>query len=87
MSFLNLLITLIIINFIIILLITKKAKYSAPLILAKLIFNNKGKKAPFKASILLLNILIIKPSGFFKRGNLRISFSFLFYFLLYLISF
>ena len=53
----------------------------------RLIFNNKGKKAPFKASILLLNVLIIKPSGFFKGGNLRIGFNFLLYSLLYLINF
>ena len=85
--FFGLLITLIIITFIIILLINKKAKYSVLIILAKLIFNNKGKKAPFKASILLLNVLIIKPSGFFKGGNLKIGFNFPFYSLLYLVNF
>ena len=78
---------MIIIIFIIILLIIKKAKYSALSILAKLIFNNKGKKAPFKVSILLLNILVIKPFGFFKGGNLKIGFNFPFYSLLYLIGF
>ena len=50
-------------------------------------FNNKGKKAFFKALILSLNVLIIKPSGFFKKGNLKINFNFLFYFLLYLANF
>ena len=71
----------------IILLIIKRAKYSAPLILTRFIFNNKGKKAPFKTLILLLNILIIKPSDFFKKRNLKINFNFLLYSLLYLISF
>ena len=85
--FFSLLIVLITITFVIIPLITKRLKYSALTILIKLIFNNKGKKALFKILILLLNLLIIKPSGFFKGGNLGISFNFLFYFLLYLISF
>ena len=85
--FFNLLIALIIIIFVIILLIIKRAKYLTLIILARLIFDNRGKKAPFKASILLLNILIIKPSGFFKRGNLRIGFNFPLYSLLYLINF
>ena len=52
--------------FVIIPLIIKGAKYLAPLILIKLIFNNKRKKAPFKALILSLNILIIKLFGFLK---------------------
>ena len=61
--------------------------YSASTILIRLIFNNKGKKALFKASILSLNILIIKLSGFFKKGNLGINFNFPLYSLLYLINF
>ena len=87
LSFFNLLIALIIITFVIILLITKRAGYSALTILARLIFNNKGKKAFFKVLILSLNVLIIKPPGFFKGGNLKIGFNFLFYFLLYLVNF
>ena len=65
----------------------KGAGYSALIILAKLISNNKGKKTFFKVLILLLNVLIIKPSGFFKKGNLKINFNFPLYSLLYLISF
>ena len=76
-----------IITFVIILLIIKKAKYSALSILTRLIFNNRGKKAPFKALILSLNILIIKPFNFFEKGNLRINFNFPLYCLLYLVSF
>ena len=53
----------------------------------KLIFNNKGKKAFFKVLILSLNVLIIKPFNFFKKGNLKIGFNFPLYFLLYLINF
>ena len=87
LSFFSLLIALIIITFIIILLIIKRAKYSALTILAKLIFNNKRKKVFFKISILSLNVLIIKLSGFFKRRNLRINFNFPLYSLLYLINF
>ena len=71
----------------IILLIIKGVKYSALLILIELISNNKGKKAFFKVLSLLLNVLIIKLVSFFKKGNLKINFNFLFYFLLYLISF
>ena len=57
------------------------------MILTRLISNNKGKKAFFKASILSLNVLIIKPSGFFRGGNLGINFNFPLYFLLYLVNF
>ena len=85
--FFSLLITSIIITFIIIPLIIKRAKCSALLILTRLIFNNKGKKTLFKISILLLNVLIIKPFGFFKKRNLKIGFNFPLYSLLYLINF
>ena len=65
----------------------KRAKYSALSILIRLTYNNKGKKAPFKVLILLLNVLIIEPSGFFKKGNLKINFNFPLYSLLYLVNF
>ena len=83
----NNIIALIIIIYVIILLIIKKAGYLVPFISPRLVSSGGGKKVPRKASILLLKVLAIKLSGFLKKKNLKISFSFPFYSLPYLASF
>ena len=75
--FLGLFIALVIITCVIVLLIDKRVKYSAPLILARLAFNKGEKKAFYSAFILSLKVSVITLSGFFKGGNLGIGFGFL----------